>query len=325
MSIIDFISNRVNSNQEPPSRSEYDDGTFGLEFFPFYDDSLNGKPPIVVVTASIGMNTSSMDTSGIDGLRQGVEIRTSKHWLTSNQPKIWSGNYKHFTRIMTYGQMRSWTEYQNNIGYYDNVIPFNPVLYIKSQNNESITYPFPIYFNNGPQEGEEAAIEPLTHPFRLGTSVIEGAYPIHRPKGNIEDGNPNSNIPQSNTRILQFIDYESPLTPSPFLDSGQSYWGNGPIQNDIIVEGYVDYVERLGQPYDDTEIESVVKQLEIIPNTPNSQLFLSELYKLNIELDDDIRETYTQKSAPAGYTVYGPDQSRYGTDSVAFVGWLRGS
>lgn len=307
------------------SASEYDDGTFGLEFFPFIDDSLTGKPPVIIVTASVGMNTSSMNTSAIDGLRQGVEIRTPKHWLTSNQPKIWSGNYKHFTRIMTYGQMRSWTEYQNNIGYYDNVIPFNPVLYIQSQNNGTITYPFPIYFNDGPQQGEEAAVEPLTYPFRLEKSYIEGAYPVRRPKGNIEDGNPTPDIPQSNNRILQFIEYNPPLVSDPFLEAGEQYIGAGSIKDCIYIEGYVDFVERIGEPFDDTENEEIVKQLSINPATSGSSEFLGALYQLNIELDDDIRETYTQKSAPAGYTVYGPNQSRYGTDSVAFVGWARGS
>ena len=53
--------------------------------------------------------------------------------------------------------------------------------------------------------------------------------------------------------------------------------------------------------------------------------FIAKLKLLHIELDDDIRETYTQKSATAGYSVYGPQQSLYGTDSIAFTGWLRGS
>lgn len=320
-----YDTNRRLSLQEPGASSEYDDGTFGLEFFPFVDDSLTGKPPVVVITASIGMNTSSMDTSAYDGLRQGVEIRTAKHWLGSNQPKLWSGNYNHFTRIMTYGQMRSWTEFQNNIGFYDNVIPFNPVLYISSQNDDVNTYPYPIYFNNGPQEGEEASIEPLTYPFRLIKSYIEGAFPIHRPKGNLEDGNPTPDIPQSNNRILQFIEYSPPLISDPFLEAGEQYLGQGSIEQCIFVEGYVDFIERMGDPYDDTKDEEIVKQLDINISTSGSLNFLNVLKQLHIELDDDIRETYTQKSATAGYTVYGPDQSRYGTDSVAFVGWVRGS
>jgi hypothetical protein len=320
-----YIKTREYADKEPKAGSDYDDGTFGLEFFPFHDDTLTGRAPEVLITPSIGMNTSSMNTSAFDHLRQGVEIRTAKHWLGSNQPKLWSGNYKHYTRIMTYGQMRSWTEYQNSITYDDEIIPFSPVQYIESQKNGTMTYPLPIYFNNGPQEGEEAAIEPLTKPFRLEQSYIEGAYPARRPKGNIEDGNPTQDIPQSNNRILQFIDYEAPLVSDPFLDAGAGYIGDGPIEDCIIIEGYVDFVQRMGTPFDDTENEEIIKQLSIDSTTSGSQAFLGVLYELHMELDDDIRGSYTQKSATAGYSVYGPEQSRYGTDSIAYVGWLRGS
>jgi hypothetical protein len=322
MSNLDFKSQRVNYNQEPSSRSEYDDGTFGLEFFAFNDTKDKGQS---LAAAIYNQSGSGMDTSGIDDVRQGVEIRTLKHVFGSNQPKIWSGNIHHFTRVTTYGQFRSWTEYQNDISYYDNVIPFNPILYIKSQNNGVDTYPYPIYFNDGPQQSEEVGVEPLTHPFRLASSVIEGAFPAHRPKGNIEDGNPTQAIPQSNNRILQFIEYAAPLTADPFLDAGQQYIGDGPIEDDIIIDGYVLFTQRLGDPFDDTEDEEIVKQLEINVATSGSLDFLMALKQLHVELDDDIRETYTQKSATAGYTVYGPEQTRYGTDSVAFVGWLRGS
>lgn len=322
MSSIDFKSERVNFNQEPSSRSEYDDGTFGLEYHPFNDTTDKGR---FIATALYNQTGNGINTSGIDDLRQGVEIRTLKHVFGSNQPKIWSGNIHHYTRVTTYGQFRSWTEYQNSITYDDLVIPFSATLYIESQKNGINTYPYPIYFNNGPQQSEEAAVEPLTHPFRLENSYIEGAYPARRPKGNIEDGNPTQAIPQSNNRILQFIEYAAPLTPDPFLDAGQQYIGDGPVEDDIIIDGYVLFTQRLGDPFNDTEDEEIVKQLAVDSATSGSLAYLGALKQLNIELDDDIRETYTQKSAPAGYTVYGPDQSRYGTDSVAFVGWLRGS
>jgi hypothetical protein len=221
--------------------------------------------------------------------------------------------------------MRSWTEFENTTEYYDNTIPFDPVYYIKSQNNGIITYPFPIYFNNGPQEGEETSIEPLTIPFRLITSIGEGAFPVRRPKGNLEDGNPTQNIPQSNNRILQFIEYNSPLTPNPFLDAGQEYIGSGSIQNAIIREGYVDFILRLGDPFDDTETETIVKELQFNAGSISGQTYKNALLKLQLDLDEDIRDTYTQKSATAGYTVYGPDQGRYGTDSIAYSGWSRGS
>jgi len=307
-------------------------GLAGGEFSAF-DDSTNGYPATTRlgtlnenVIAIFSQSGSGMDTAAFDKFRQGIEISRPVHIYGTTQPKLWAGNLHHRPYAYNpYGQMRSWTEFENTTEYYDNTIPFDPIYYIKSQNNGIITYPFPIYFNNGPQEGEETSIEPLTIPFRLITSIGEGAFPVRRPKGNLEDGNPTQNIPQSNNRILQFIEYNSPLTPNPFLDAGQEYIGSGSIQNAIIREGYVDFILRLGDPFDDTETETIVKELQFNAGSISGQTYKNALLKLQLDLDEDIRDTYTQKSATAGYTVYGPDQGRYGTDSIAYSGWSRGS
>ena len=278
------------------------------------------------VIALYNQSGSGMNTAAFDKFRQGVEMSRPVHVYGTTQPKLWSGNLAHRPyQYNPYGQMRSWTEFENTTQYYDNTIPFDPVFYIKAQENGINSYPFPIYFNDGPQEGEEAAVEPLTIPFRLQSTVGEGAFPIHRPKGNLEDGNPTPDIPQSNNRVLQFIEYNAPLTSDPFLDAGQQYIGDGPIEDDIIIEGYVDFNLRLGDPFDDTETSELVDQLVVDKASIDGLDFIEQLKLLHINLDDDIRETYTQKSATAGYTIYGPDQARYGTDSLTYSGWSRGS
>jgi hypothetical protein len=317
-----LVRTRVNQELEPVSRSEYRMDKVQLEFFPF-DDSDPLETKIQAITLSSTPTSGGMDTSATDGLRQGVEILNGRHLFKSNQPKIWAGNFEHATRITTFGQFRSWTEYQNSITWNDNIIEFDPVFFIAIGGKDN--YPYPLYFNNGPQQGEEAAIEPLTIPFRLDQFKIEGAYPIHRPKGNIEDGNTDFALPYANSRTFQFIPYNPAITQNPFLDAGQQYIGLGPIVDDIIIEGYVDYVRRVIEPFDDTEDEEIVKQLEIDTSTVDGQDFIAQLKLLSIELDEDIRGDYTQKSAAAGYDVYGPEQARYGTDSVAYVGWMRGS
>ena len=92
----------------------------------------------------------------------------------------------------------------------------------------------------------------------------------------------------------------------------------------IVVEGYVDFTSTIIEPFNDLDDEKVVDQLGLADTSQNA-LFISVLKKLDINLDEDVRQTYTQKSATAGYTIYGPNQARYGTDSVAYVGWSRGS
>jgi len=306
-----------NTKYTQPAASEYDNGLFGLEYHAFNDtgDDLHN-----MAIATYGQTGSSMDTSGIDHIRQGVEMRTMKHWLGSNQPKIWTGNIQHITQLHTYGQARSWVEYDNTIAWQDEQIEFNPLLFI----TDNSTYPLPIVFNGGPMDAEEAIIEPLTIPYRSEKNYIEGSLPVHRPKGNFEDGNPTSDNPQSNNRIMQFIEYDAPLTPSPFLDAGQQYFGAGALEDCIILEGYVAFTIRHGKPFDDTHDEEIVNQLNIDITTPGSVDFMTQLKLLSVELDEDLRGDYVRKSATAGYTVYGA-QARYGTDSLAYLGSYRGS
>lgn len=123
---------------------------------------------------------------------------------------------------------------------------------------------------------------------------------------------------------MQLIPYASQLISDPFLDLGQRYFGAGSIEDMIVVEGYVDFIRTIIEPFNDLDDEKVVDQLALADTSQNA-LFISVLKKLDINLDEDIRQTYTQKSATAGYTIYGPNQARYGTDSVAYVGWSRGS
>ena len=318
----DSIILRKNRELEQVSRSEYQMDKVQLEFFPF-NDIEPVKKPLDVISIYTATGSGGMVTTGSDGLRQGVEIRTNKHLFKSNQPKLWAGNFEHATKVTTLGQFRSWTEYTNTTLFNDNVVEFSASYYIKNQE----TYPYPIYFNNGPQQGEEAAIEPLTKPFRLDSSVIEGAYPIHRPKGNIEDGNPDFNLPQGNSRIFQFMPYEEYIPAeeiNPFLDLGERHIGAGSMENMIVIEGYVDITTTSILPFNDIADELIVDQLAL-ENTVQNADYISLLKKLDINLDEDLRQVYTQKSAPAGYNVYGPEQARYGTDSIAYVGWLRGS
>ena len=306
-----------NDKYKQASVSEYDNGLFGLEFHAFNDtgDDLHN-----LAIASYSQTGSSMDTSGIDHLRQGVEMRTLKHWLGSNQPKIWAGNMEHVVQIHTYGQPRAWVEFDKTTQWQDNQIEFSPLLFI----TDNSTYPYPIVFNGGPMDEEAAVIEPLTIPYRSGKSYIEGAHPVHRIKGNLEDGNPSSEIPQSNNKISQFIEYGIPVTTDYFLDGGQQYIGAGTLEDCIIIEGYSAFNTLTSAPFNDMRDEEIVAQLSIDSATPGSTDLITQLKLMSVELEDDIRENYYQKSAAAGYTVYGA-QTRYGTDSCAYIGLQRGS
>jgi hypothetical protein len=293
------------------------ESSLGLRFTPFDDSQQISVDVLVAIRNQV---SSGYDTRNIDAYRQGVEINSSKYLFNSTQPKLWTGNIFQITNITTYGQARSWTEYSNNEIYDDEIIEFNPVQYIIDQKK----YPFPIYFNNGPMQEEEAIIEPFTVPFRK--DYIWGANPPRQVHAELEDGNNFSDPKKGSSFITQFIEYNPPLDPYYFLDDGQQYFGTV-LTNSIRIDGYSPVLIRNIDPFNDTNDEKIVAQISssLSNDSVDNMDFIDQLKLLHLELDDDIRETYNQKSATAGYSVYGPQQAIYGTDSIAYNGWLRGS
>lgn len=292
----------------------------GTEFFPFNDtdpfagiilQTFNSSGAVTSVSSSRGY-----DTSEIDRFRQGVEIKTSRHVFESVQGKIWAGNLNHFVSVRTIGQARSFTEFENTPIFDDQTRKFDPVLYIEAQ-LFGVQYPFPIIFNNGPQQEEEASIEPLSIQYRKASN--EGRYPAHSVKGSLEDGNNFDSENLASSRVQQFIDFTPPNEPRFFLDEGQQYIGTH-VTASIIIEGFTPLTQREIIPYDETRDERIVNRIQ----TSNAA-FISVLKALYFDLDGDIREDFDKKSATAGNDVYGPDAALAGTDSIAFVGRTRGA
>ena len=293
------------------------ESNLGLRYTAFDDTQSELYIDIVSIQ---GQTKDGMNTKPIDAYRQGIELTSTSYLYNSTQPKIWTGNTYGLVNINTIGLARSWTEYSNTEIVNDQIIEFNPVQYILQGQT---TYPYPIYFNNGPQQKEEISIEPFTIPFRQEPEL--GANPPRQVHAELEDGNNFADPQKGSSLIQQFIDYNQPLDPYYFLDDGQQYIGST-LENSIIIEGYTPLLIRNINPFNDTNDEMIVAQVSAsLGTSPSDILFTSALKKLKIELDEDIRETYTVKSATAGYSVYGPSQAIYGTDSIAFNGWLRGS
>jgi hypothetical protein len=191
------------------------ESSFATEYSPFNDTD---GPRIEQSVITFASGKQGIDTREIDGLRQGVSIKTHKHRFASTQPKIWAGNLNHFVLVRTIGQARSFTEYENSTAFEERP-RFNPVQYI-----EDPEYPFPITFNNGPQQEEEAIIEPFTIKFRKNDN--EGKFPAHMVRGSIEDGNNFENEDGSSNFVEQFIELTPPNEPRFFLDEGQAYFGS---------------------------------------------------------------------------------------------------
>lgn len=186
----------------------------GGQFTPFQDSD---TPRVESAVQNFVSATQGYDTTVFNQYRQGVSMRIARHVYETTQPKIWAGNLKHAVRVVTIGQARDFTEFENTPEF-EELPEFNPVWYIEDE-----TYPFPIIFNNGPQQEEEAIIEPFTIPFRKANPF--GNFVPRTPRGSLEDGNNFDNYDGGTTRVEQFIEYNSPVTPRFFLDEGAEYVG----------------------------------------------------------------------------------------------------
>jgi len=252
------------------------------------------------------------DLAEINAFRQGVSISTEAYRLQGAGPKIWAGNIKGYTSVRTIGQTPSFTEVQNSKIYKDQQI-FDPVGYV-----EDDAYPLPIVMNDGPQEIRGGGIRAFALPFWTADNEgsDERAFSV---RGNIEDGNQDITLLNgSNSRIRQFVSFDE-TGNVPFLDEGGSYYG--PVATGITTDGYVNDRTEAFVPFDDIGNEKLLDKLSTSDNTLRTALRVST----SINLDNDIRETHGVKSAAAGGEVYGPGQAQYGTDSVTFAGFWRGS
>ena len=272
------------------------------QYFPF-DDSYQ------ISYVPTDSNTGGSETELIDRFRQGSELKTNRQRFMGMQPKIWSGDLDHVVNVTTVGQARSYTEFENSKLFEDLPI-YNAVSYIVLGPN----YPLPIVFNEGPQQEEEAYMEPLTIPYRKNSP--EGPFFVKRIAGSVEDGNNLDSIQKHTNKVTQFIELDAPLQARPFLDEGTFYWGTP--QEGIVIDGYISQDQRVLQPFDDTSTDDVVQN---IPNISDDMFEV--LLRMNVNLNGDIRPSRT-KGSPAGTDVYGPYSSS-GIDSIAFSGMARGT
>jgi len=258
------------------------EGSLGIGFSPF-DDSLSEGQKLM---SSLFTNVKDgMDTSAFDAWRQGIELSLPMYVYGSSQPKLWAGNIKGLVNLSTYGQAVSWTEYKNSAEWTDDIIEFDPYLYITGQSY----YPSPIYTSGGPMLEEEAILEPLTIPFRK--SLIDGFNPPRQIHAGMDDGNiaDNYGFGSSTDRVRQFIEYDAPLTPNFFLDAGQEYIGAPPMLpiDDILLFARFEPNSILG--------------LDTVNNVSWSSYFKPDIISNELTIDEKPLYTITGSSVNSGF------------------------
>lgn len=286
----------------------------GSVFTPF-DESKAGKIQRAAAETTTAVR-NGINTRGVDEFRQGIELTTQAHRLKGLGAKIWAGNTEGFVTIRTFGQAPSFSEYEGSIAF-EELPKFNPVGYIQS----GPAYPLPIIFNNGPQQNKETSLQPFVIPFRSAFDDIDGPEKPRSVKASLEDGNQDGRFISGRTsRIEQFVSY-IPASLEPFLDEGDERIGDTE-DGSILIEGYVWSGENYIIPFDDTRMHAIVTQL----NTTDADIIrVLTSVDSQMNLDEDMREVNGRASATAGNMVYGGSSARYGTDSIAYAGLVRGS
>lgn len=284
----------------------------GLEFRPY-----NETPEKAVVLLSASLS-GAMDTKDIDQYRQGIEITSETHRFKGVGAKIWSGNIKGYTQIRTLGQALSFTEYKNEKKFNDLLVKFNPVSYIELGEN----YPYPLIFNEGPQQNKETSVQPFTIPFRNGKDSNElEIEPARSARGSVEDGNQSLlRLNGKTNKIEQIIDTRNMNKVSPFLDEGEDHIGES-LDGSIRVDGYLNSDDFSIRPFNEVQFSEFINlkyptNLDEQENEFAVVILKNEKYKTD---GDTLRGSMTNKSATAGYD----SGNEAGTDSIAFNGWRR--
>lgn len=289
-----------------------------------FDDSLS---PILSIPAS---SDATVFDPQIDTLRQGVEITNTKYFYLGTQPKMWSGNDDvDLTKPSSYvnhqisvgglmlGQTLGFTEFDQSATFTDKQ-EFDPILYI----NGSDIFPYPILFNDGPKQENEAQLEPLTIPFKLPSN--EGPFYAHSVRAEMEQGNNFTDPYYSCNLVEQFIDSVPLVSASFFLDIGSDCIGG------IIRDGFVTNTIRETFAFSDERPDRIANSVRT--NDSNFSQILISMTGYHSSSGNELLPS-KRMSATAGF--YAPKMNILGmssslaaegssTDSIAFSFWSRG-
>jgi hypothetical protein len=271
-----------------------------------FDDTIKPKSKDIITS------DPNTDTSGYDGLRQGVEIKTSKQLYQSMQPKIWGGYVDKFGKviheqpIVSLGNPVSFVEYYNSTK--------NPDLPKYSSYDYIVLgkkYPLPIWGNQGPQKQQEAAIEPLPIPFRLPSidSINNSPRGVH------------GLYQETNLQIQPGAFTEVFYGPHYFLEQGIEFFGQTNTGS-IVLEGYTSqYIQPSKQLFLETNLLLFFVSSSIKDNVGTLREAVLKMTS-SIALNNS-NETFglNMKSSTAGWSYY---ESSI-TDSLVYGGMLRGS
>lgn len=241
----------------------------------------------------------------VSSYRQGVEIRTVHQLYGSNQPKVWGGsidvygNINHQQNLNTLGQSVSFADFYHS-SLQEDLPNFNPVDFLVMAEY----YPLPVWTNQGPQQDQEAILEPLPISTRLPT--IEGVNNSARGvRGEIDLQN------------LQILPGPSVwVFEQPFLDQVMDHFGDD-LSGSILLLPYTSPNLDIHLPF----IETTKREKDVGFLTSLDADFKTALLKMTGSLQGDNGLLDNDKLLCFGIDCYGPLNGR----GILYNNWLRGS
>lgn len=308
----------------------------------------------------VSTTTGGINTAVLDAFREGINIRTVTDLYQFTQPKIFvcdgqqgfnqttNNKINHESTFQTYGQSVDFVQFfgtslfnDSHKGYErtranNKNVQISPLVDYLIDNSNIVDglieadQVYPVYLNGGPQFMEEAIIEPLPIPYRLPTNespqeLARGIFAF------FEDGNYGDERRFGANQILQMQERDQPLTVRPYLEYGADYLI-------ITASGKTQIVNIKPSAIPDQTIIAKIKPwideppARYFPSLVSGSLGLinSSLeglpyYYRGYENTDPELQNRDSKSSTAGFNYYGGNFSLYGTDSIAFGGYYRGS
>lgn len=260
----------------------------------FFDEG----PPVRRVKPIVHTNTSSMNTSAIDGWRQGVEITQQKHF-DAGTVKIWAGESGHMLKRNRYGM----GEVFRTAPPFQELDYFRPVTYLLAQDELfDPIFTYPIITNDNSQDENylfDGIIEPFTIRARASFFSIDVPIESHEVKGALMAGNTDST--NASDQVLT-VDYFSPHKQTKSYIDLIDMMGNHPLN------GFF-HVEKT------TLLPFIDERLLVTPVVGLRADFVAAVGQMSGSFDYIPPH---QRSATSGW-VYDSTQG-VGTDSLAFGG-----
>lgn len=285
-----------------------------------------GRNPVLdgeSVITDIQSVSGSVDTSAIDDLRQGVECTRTTHFFNSMQPKLFvndrfrDGVISHKLPQMTFGASPSFIEFNHSTKVED-ADKFNAAAFLGSGG----TYPTPIISNYGPQQNEEAVLEPLTIANRK-LPDNEGRHKAHAVYGTVEAGSSldrgisGVKVLEQAARVGQQSSWES------LVEDGEYQFGTQ--GGSITIPGFYKAGETLIDPVVDWGSAERAAAPTLDSTEPLLEAFLKLAGVARAGGASQEVKQFSKRLLVAGTDAYGPRAAELGSDSVTYAGWVRGS